>query len=89
MRLSIKAVLISLFSIVVSISAAQGLVALYKLQDIGTKIAVLVDNAVPCRSVTQADKINRLVLRVRTSQLRYLTAPTAPSSRPISSLRTK
>ncbi|KQP02614.1 methyl-accepting chemotaxis protein [Methylobacterium sp. Leaf93] len=73
MRLSVKAVLIGLFSIVVSISAAQGLVALYKLQDIGTKIAVLVDNAVP--SVTQADKINRLVLRVRTSQLRYLTAP--------------
>ncbi|MCC0807364.1 HAMP domain-containing protein [Methylobacterium sp. W2] len=73
MHLSIKTVLIGLFSIVVSISAAQGLVALLKLQDIGTKISVLLDNAVP--SVTQADKINRLVLRVRTTQLRYLTAP--------------
>ncbi|MGU3360882.1 methyl-accepting chemotaxis protein [Methylobacterium sp. M6A4_1b] len=73
MNLPIKTVLIGLFSFVVAISAAQGLMTFLKLRDIGTATEALVTNGLP--SIDQAHKINRLVLRVRTSQLRYLTAP--------------
>lgn len=75
MRLTIKSMLIGLFGMVIVISVAQGVISLVKLRDINSRINVLVNNAIP--SVDEAHRINRLVLRVRTTQLRYLTAPTA------------
>jgi methyl-accepting chemotaxis protein len=73
MRLTIKTILIGLFSFFVAISATQGVVTLLKIKDMGAATEILVTNSMP--SIDQAHRINRLVLRVRTAQLRFLTAP--------------
>ncbi|ACK84552.1 MULTISPECIES: methyl-accepting chemotaxis protein [Methylorubrum] len=73
MRISIKAILVGMFAILTIVSAIQGLVSIKALQTNGESTNVIITNAIP--SLNQASRINRLILQVRTAQLRFLTAP--------------
>ncbi|MCG5247069.1 methyl-accepting chemotaxis protein [Methylorubrum extorquens] len=73
MRISIKAILVGMFAILTIVSAIQGIVSIKALQTNGESTNVIITNAIP--SLNQASRINRLILQVRTAQLRFLTAP--------------
>ncbi len=62
-----------MFAILTIVSAIQGIVSIKALQTNGESTNVIITNAIP--SLNQASRINRLILQVRTAQLRFLTAP--------------
>ena len=72
MPLNLKRCLLGIFGAMLALAVAQGVVALLKLEAIGTQTASLLDNSVP--SMNEAHTIGSLVTRTRLWQFRFMTA---------------
>lgn len=72
MTMTLKRTLMGLFALMLLLAAGQGVLALIKLDAIGTRTAGLLDNTIP--SINEAHTINALVIRTRLWQFRYVTA---------------
>ena len=74
MKISIKSALTASFAALLTLSLAQGLVGLNKLDAISEKTSELLDTTIP--SMNEANAINILVTRGRLWQFRYAAAAT-------------
>jgi methyl-accepting chemotaxis protein len=72
MRLSIKALLTSLFSLIVLVAIGQGILAIMSLRMISSAVEDVVTNGLP--SVAQLGQINTNIGKIRSKQYRLLTS---------------
>ncbi|MFC6392461.1 methyl-accepting chemotaxis protein [Methylorubrum zatmanii] len=72
MKITLKNSLMGLFALMLTLSLAQGILSMSKLDAIDTKTGALLDNTIP--SMNEANAINALIIRARLWQFRYMTA---------------
>ncbi|RVU15106.1 methyl-accepting chemotaxis protein [Methylobacterium oryzihabitans] len=70
--MTVRKLLMAMFAALLSVTVIQGWMAISRLDAIGDRTSVLLDNSIP--SMNEAHAINQLVARTRLWQFRYMTA---------------